>query len=81
MIELLAKKNKKYQKARLYVVVTQGIITMVILGVGGMFLGINIYKKNYTVGLILSVVGILIGLIYLIITVWNENSDNDKKGL
>lgn len=81
MIELLGKKNKKYQKARLYVVVTQGIITMVILGVGGMFLGINIYKKNYTVGLILSVVGILIGLIYLIITVWNENSDNDKKGL
>ena len=69
-------KFSKY--AKFYVLTTQGILTMLVLGGIGYFIGRAIDVKSVWPG-ILSVIGVLCGLVSFIYTLLRLLKEEDKK--
>lgn len=70
-------KFKKFTKV--YAIVTQGILMMIILAFSGFFLGRFIDKNSFTYAGIFSVVGIIIGLIILVTLLLKTGGDDNRK--
>ena len=69
----------KFSKfARFYVLATQGIITMVVLVVGGYFIGRAIDAQSIWPG-VLAVIGAFCGLVSFIYTLLRLLKEEDKK--
>lgn len=64
---------------RFYVITTQGILLMAMLGVGGYFLGRYIMQNNYYLAAILAVIGIFSGLFVFIKLIMNYGGDHNRK--
>ena len=78
----MGKKNNTNEMIKAYAIFSQGIATMIILGVIGFIIGWNIDKHSALCG-ILAVFGAIIGLIYFIFLVYRNHyfdSPTPKKG-
>ena len=64
---------------RFYVITSQGIFLMAMLGVGGYFLGRYLIKDNYYLAAILAVLGIFTGLVVFIKLILNYGGDHNRK--
>ena len=65
----------------IYAVATQGIILLVILSVGGYFLGRWIMPDSYILAGCLTALGILVGISLLIKMIIAIGGDEDRKNL
>ena len=79
---LIMEDNKKSKDStssmlKAYTIFSQGLFTMIILGVIGFFIGYKIDKKSALPG-IFAVLGGLIGLIYFIFLVYKNHYFDDK---
>ncbi len=73
------KDNTASSAVKAYAIFSQGIFTMITLGVIGFYIGYKIDKKSALRG-ILAVVGCLIGLVYFVCLVYkNHYFDNIPK--
>ncbi len=71
--------NPASSAVKAYAIFSQGIFTMITLGVIGFFIGYKIDKKSALQG-VLAVIGCLIGLVYFICLVYkNHYFDNIPK--
>lgn len=65
--------------AKIYAVVTQGFISMLVIGGIGYFIGYKIDKESIW-PVVLAIIGILLGLIYLIVLLLKLKIGGDKNG-
>lgn len=74
---MASKKNETGELVRAYAIFSQGIITMIVLGGIGFFIGYKINKHSALCG-ILAIVGGVIGLAYFIYLVYKNHYFDDK---
>lgn len=67
------------QLAKLYSIITQGFITIIVLIGTGIFIGYKI-NKDSAWPIILAVIGALMGIVSMIIMLLKLNLDGDKNG-
>lgn len=78
----MSKKNETGEMIKAYAIFSQGIASMIVLGIIGFIIGWKIDKHSAMCG-ILAVLGAIIGLIYFIILVYKNHyfdSPSTKKG-